>query len=142
MADTKRINAKELMAFDVHVHIEHTEDATATDDASAKYVGESGAARDRASIAEYYRSRKMACVVFSVDERLSGRPQVTNDVMAEFAAENADVAIAFASIDPTRGPEAVREARRLVEAGVVRGLKLQNETVFFDFLDRSSPERR
>lgn len=38
--------------------------------------------------------------------------------------------------------EAVREARRLVEAGVVRGLKLQNETVFFDFLDRSSPERR
>ena len=96
MADTKRINAKELMAFDVHVHIEHTEDATATDDASTKY----------------------------------------------FAAENADVAIAFASIDPTRGPEAVREARRLVEAGVERALKLQNETVFFDFLDSSSPERR
>ena len=83
-----------------------------------------------------------ARVVFSVDARLSGRPQVPNDVVAEFAAENADVAIAFASIDPTRGPEAVREARRLAEAGVVRGLKLQNETVFFDFLDRSSPERR
>ena len=83
-----------------------------------------------------------ACVVFSADERHSGRPQVPNDVVAEFAPENVDVAIAFASIDPTRGPEAVREARRLVEAGVVRGLKLQNETVFFDFLDRSSPERR
>jgi len=83
-----------------------------------------------------------ACVVSSVDERLSGRPQVPNDVMAEFAAENADVASAFASIDPTRRPEAVREARRLVEAGVVRGLNLPNETVFFDFLDRSSPERR
>ena len=62
--------------------------------------------------------------------------------MAEFAAENADVAIAFGSIDATRGPEASREARRLVEVGVVRGLTLQNETVFFDFLDRSSPERR
>ena len=84
----------------------------------------SGAARDRAAIAEYYRSRQMACVVFSVDERLSGRPQVPNDVVAEFAAENADVAIAFASLDPTRGPEAVREARRLVDAGLVRGLKL------------------
>jgi predicted TIM-barrel fold metal-dependent hydrolase len=66
----------------------------------------------------------MACVVFSVDERLSGRPQVPNDVVARFAAENSDVAIAFASLDPTRGPEAVREARRLVESGLVRGLKL------------------
>jgi len=83
-----------------------------------------------------------ACVVSSVDERLSGRSQVPNDVVAEFAAENADVASAFASIDPTRRPEAVREARRLVEAGMVGGLKLPNETVFFDFLDRSSPERR
>ena len=66
MTDTKRIDAAGLAAFDVHVHIEHTEDATATDAASAKYFGESGAARDRASIAEYYRSRRMACVVFSV----------------------------------------------------------------------------
>ena len=30
----------------------------------------------------------------------------------------------FASIDPTRGPEAVREAKRLVAGGVVKGLKL------------------
>ena len=124
MTDAKRIDAAGLVAFDVHVHVEHTEDATATDAASAKYFGESGAARDRASIAEYYRSRRMACVVFSVDERLSGRPQVPNDVVAEFAAENADVAIAFASVDPTRGPDAVREARRLVDAKLVRGLKL------------------
>src|SRR6185369_15534910 len=120
----KRIDAANLVAFDVHVHIEHTAEATATDDAAAKYFNASGAKRDRASIAEYYRSRRMACVVFSVDERLSGRPQVPNDVVAEFAAENSDVAIAFASLDPTRGPEAVREARRLVDSGLVRGLKL------------------
>ena len=67
----KRIDPEELVAFDVHVHIEHTEETTATDSASAKYFGDSGAARDRASIAEYYRSRRMACVVFSVDERLT-----------------------------------------------------------------------
>jgi hypothetical protein len=124
MPDARRIDVDGLVAFDVHVHVEHTEEATATDAAAGKYFGDSGAARDRASIAEYYRSRRMACVVFSVDERLSGRPQVPNDVVAEFAAENADVAIAFASLDPTRGPEAVREARRLVGAGLVRGLKL------------------
>jgi hypothetical protein len=124
MSESTRIDVDGLVAFDVHVHVEHTEAATAADDASAKYFGDSGAARDRASIAEYYRSRKMACVVFSVDERLSGRPQVPNDVVAQFAAENADVAIAFASLDPTRGPAAVREARRLVDAKLVRGLKL------------------
>jgi uncharacterized protein len=124
MTDMQRIDAASLVAFDVHVHIEHTEEATATDQASAKYFGETGVGRDPASIAEYYRSRRMACVVFSVDERLSGRPQVPNDVVAEFAAANADVAIAFASLDPTRGPAAVREARRLVDAGLVRGLKL------------------
>ena len=81
-----------------------------------------------------------ACVVLSVDERLSGRPQVPNEVVTKFAAKNADVA--FASIDTTIGLQALREARRLAEAGVVRGLKLHNETVFFDFLDRSLPERR
>ena len=124
MTDPKRIDVQGLVALDVHVHIEHTEEATDTDAAAAKYFNASGAKRDRASIAEYYRSRNMACVVFSVDERLSGRPQVPNDVVAEFAAENSDVAIAFASLDPTRGPEAVREARRLVDSGLVRGLKL------------------
>ena len=59
-----------------------------------------------------------------MDERLSGRPQVPNDEVAAFAAKHADVAIAFASIDPTRGPEGVREARRLVSSGLVHGLKL------------------
>jgi predicted TIM-barrel fold metal-dependent hydrolase len=62
--------------------------------------------------------------VFSVDERLSGRPQVSNDAVADFAAENADIAIAFASLNPHRGQEAVDEARRLVKSGRVRGLKL------------------
>ena len=44
------------------------------DAAARKYFGDSGAGRDPAALAEYYRSRKMACVVFTVDERLSGRP--------------------------------------------------------------------
>jgi predicted TIM-barrel fold metal-dependent hydrolase len=75
-------------------------------------------------LAEYYRSRNIGCVVFPVDERLTGRPPVSNDSVAEFAAANSDIAIAFASIDPTRGPEAVREARRLVASGGIMGLKL------------------
>ncbi len=59
----------------------------------------------------------MACVVFSVDERLTGRPPVPNETVARFAADNPDVAIAFASIDPHRGAEGVREARRSSPSG-------------------------
>jgi uncharacterized protein len=120
-----RFNAANLKAIDVHVHLEAAPDASeATDVAAKKYFGESGAGRDPASLAEYYRSRNMGCIVFTVDERLTGRPHVTNDFVAEFAADHADFIAAFASLDPTRGADAVREARRLVDAGIVCGLKL------------------
>jgi hypothetical protein len=118
------MNVAELNAIDVHVHMEHTGEASAADSAAMKYFGESGAPRDPQGLAEYYRSRKIGFVIFSVDERLTGRPRVSNDAVAEFAAANSDIAIAFASIDPARGPEAVREAKRLVSSGLIRGLKL------------------
>src|SRR6476469_10639569 len=125
MTEFGRLDTAHLVAIDTHVHLESERaEATAADAAAKKYFHAEGVARDPASVAAYYRERNMACVVFSVDERLSGRPPVPNDVVAEFAAENSDVAIAFASLDPTRGPEAVREARRLVDAKLVRGLKL------------------
>jgi predicted TIM-barrel fold metal-dependent hydrolase len=66
----------------------------------------------------------MACVIFTVDETLTGTPRLSNDEVVQFAQDNRDIAIPFASINPTRGAEAVREARRLVAAGAVRGLKL------------------
>src|SRR5262249_60704287 len=69
-------------------------------------------------------TRKTGRVFFPVDEKLTGRPMVPNDKVVEFAAENADIAMAFASIDPSRGAEGVREARRLVKGGGIRGLKL------------------
>lgn len=119
-----RLDPSTLVAIDVHVHLEAPKGANAADAAAEKYFGASGADRDGAALVEYYRSRKMACVLFGVDERLTGRPQVSNDAVADLAAANPDVIIPFASIDPTRGPEAVREARRLVSAGRVRGLKL------------------
>jgi predicted TIM-barrel fold metal-dependent hydrolase len=117
------IDPANLTAIDVHVHLEAAQ-ASATDAAARKYFGETGVGRDPGSLAQYYRSRRIACVVFTVDERLSGRQQVTNDEVLAFAAANPDVAIPFISVDPTRGPEAIREARRLVETGQVRGLKL------------------
>ena len=113
-----------LVAIDVHVHLEHTGELTDADRQAQKYFGSTGVARDWPSLADYFRSRKIGCVVFPVDEKLTGRPMVPNDKVVEFAAENADIAMAFASIDPSRGAEGVREARRLVNGGGIRGLKL------------------
>jgi predicted TIM-barrel fold metal-dependent hydrolase len=124
MGNSGSLDVDAIRAIDVHVHIEHEEEDSAADRAAKKYFGDSGVSHDRRALADYYRSRKMACVVFTVDETLSGRPQVSNDSVAEFASENSDVAIAFASINPNRGKQGVEEARRLLATGKIHGLKL------------------
>ena len=113
-----------LVAIDVHVHLEHAGELTDADKQAQQYFGSTGIARDWSALADYFRSRKIGCVVFPVDEKLTGRPMVPNDKVAEFAAEHSDIALAFASIDPSRGAEGVREAKRLVAGGGIRGLKL------------------
>jgi predicted TIM-barrel fold metal-dependent hydrolase len=118
-----KIDVASLTAIDVHVHLEPVED-NEIDAAAKRYFGDSGAPRDRAGLADYYRSRKIAFVIFAVDEHLTGKPRVSNEEVMQFANENRDIAIPFASIDPRRGSEGVQEARRLLSEGVVRGLKL------------------
>ena len=117
------IDPAPLRAIDVHVHLE-VDDRSETAGAARKYFGDRKVPSDPAGLADYYRSRQMAFVVFTVDERLSGRRYRSNDEVIQFAEEHADVAMAFVSIDPTRGPEAIREAKRLIATGHVRGLKL------------------
>src|SRR5271170_4551629 len=108
------MNVQDLIAIDTHVHIESEAEGNAAAAAAKKYFGDSGVPKDRDALAGYYRERKIGCVVFSVDERLTGRPQVSNDIVADFADANSDVVMAFASVDPMRGAEAVSEARRLI----------------------------
>src|SRR5215472_4965210 len=114
---------QDLIAIDTHVHIESNTD-NAADEAARKYFRETGPRPTPQELADYYRSRKIGCVVFSVDERITGRPQVPNDEVAAFAAENKDIVMAFASVDPTRGATAVAEAKRLIATGGIRGFKL------------------
>ena len=118
------MNVAELTAIDVHVHLEHGGEATQSEQAAQKYFGNSQGAHGADALAEYYRSRKIACIVFTVDERLTNRPHLTNDAILEFAAKNGDIALPFISVDPTRGPGAIAEAKRLLATGAVRGLKL------------------
>jgi hypothetical protein len=118
------MNINELIAIDTHVHLETELEDNEANAAAQKYFGKSGVGRNRHELAEYYRERKIGCVVFTVDEKLTGRPPIPNDEIAAFAAQNADIMFAFASVDPTRGKEAVIEAERLIAAGGIRGFKL------------------
>ncbi|MDN3357517.1 amidohydrolase family protein [Actinomadura sp. DC4] len=120
-----------LTAIDVHTHAEVSSRGGASlDDAlhdasSAYFKVDKGARKPTLEeMAAYYRERKMAAVVFTVDaEHATGTPPVPNEEVAEAAAANPDVLIPFASIDPFRGKAGVRQARRLVEEYGVKGFK-------------------
>ena len=127
-----------LVAIDTHVHVESELTGNAADEAARKYFGNTGVSYSRKDLAEYYRSRNLGCVVFSVDERLTGRPPVPNEEVAAFAAENSDFMIAFASVNPMRGKEAVDEARRLIQAGGIRGFKLHPPLQQFHANDKAA----
>ena len=135
MENRKHFDAGRLAAIDTHVHIEPDVKDNAADEAARKYFGETGAPRDHQGLAQYYRSRNIGCVVFSVDEQLTGKPQVSNDDVLALAAEHSDMMLAFASVNPTRGGEAVREARRLIALGVA-GFKLHPPLQQFHANDR------
>ena len=127
--------AETFAAIDMHVHLEPEED-NLVDSAAKKYFGDSGAPRRHREMADFYRSRKIGFVVFTVDEKLTGKPFLSNDAVLRFAAENADIAIPFISIDPHRGEEGVAEAKRLLATGKVRGLKLHPPVQQFSPNDR------
>ncbi len=110
----------------------------AAGEAARKYFGNSGVSYSRKDLADYYRSRNIGCVVFSVDEKLTGRPPVPNEEVAAFAAENSDFMIAFASVNPMRGKDAVDEARRLIKAGGIRGFKLHPPLQQFHANDKAA----
>ena len=130
------MNFNELVAIDTHVHLHGDTSGNPADEAARKYFGHTGAEPKPQELAAYYRSMKIGCVVFSVDERLTGRTQFPNDDVIALARENADIMIPFSSVDPTRGSEAVVEARRLI-AGGTRGFKLHPPIQGFHSNDRA-----
>jgi predicted TIM-barrel fold metal-dependent hydrolase len=52
-----------------------------------------------------------------------GRRRIPNEEVAEMAAENSDIMIAFGSVDPHRGKMGLREMERLVDDYGVKGFK-------------------
>ncbi|ODU22953.1 MAG: 4-hydroxyphenyl-beta-ketoacyl-CoA hydrolase [Sphingomonas sp. SCN 67-18] len=126
-------------AIDVHVHAEvschHAEDPIFAEfaDAATRYFK---ADRNRPTIAEtvaHYRAQDIGFVMFTVDmEAGTGIRRIANEEIAEAAAENSDIMIAFASIDPHKGKRGALEARRLIEDHGVRGFKFHPPLQNFD----------
>jgi hypothetical protein len=137
------MNIDELVAIDVHTHAEVSsrdpQKPSVFQDAAQKYFKHDHPRPTLPEIAAYYRQRKIGCVIFSVDgERARGIKPVPNEEVAEFAHENSDIMIPFASIDPGRGAAAVSEARRLIEHFGVKGFKFHPQFQEFYPNDRAA----
>ena len=138
------IDVDKIVAIDVHTHAERSshggEDEVALEylAAAKKYFGGEPPRPTTQDVADYYRERNMAAIVFTVDDESGmGRKRVPNEEVAELAHKNADVLIPFASIDPHKGKLGIREARRLIEEQKVRGFKFHPNTQAFWPNDRT-----
>ncbi|HEY6053432.1 MAG TPA: amidohydrolase family protein [Gaiellaceae bacterium] len=130
------IDVESVVAIDFHTHAEvgrGGEDGLPPEwrEGAAEYFHEA-AVPTAEDVAAYYRERRLAAVIFTVDaETVTGRRAVPNEEIAEVAAANPDVLIPFASVDPNR-KDAVAEAKRLIRDHDFRGFKLHpNIQAFF-----------
>jgi predicted TIM-barrel fold metal-dependent hydrolase len=130
-------------AIDTHVHVEsdghgHCSLDQQLLDASARYF-KAGANRTPSldEIGEYYRDRRLAAVVFTVDAHTAtGHPALSSADIVARAAAHTGVLIPFASVDPHDGPSAVARLRDLAAAGA-KGLKLHPSLQAFAPDDRA-----
>ncbi len=137
------IDLDAVTAIDTHVHVESDGHGHCSLDdelmaASAAYfkAGENRTP-DLAAIAEYYRERNLAAVVFTVDAHTAtGHPALSSEDIVAAAAKYDDVVIPFASVDPHDGASAVDRLRDLAAAGA-RGLKLHPSMQAFSPDDRT-----
>lgn len=131
------IDLDRISAIDMHVHVEvdqhgHTSLPDDLVEAASAYFSTEAPRPDLDSIAEYYRERNMAAVVFTVDAETSlHHAPLSNEDIVAGACRNNDVLIPFASVDPNR-PDAVDRARRLIEEHGVRGFKFHPTVQSFD----------
>lgn len=143
------INIDDLVAIDFHTHAEEPCCGPRDDGYDEFQAGMASYFRNPAGAkgmlptveetATYYRDRKIACVIFPVDaERETGFRRYENEEVARIAAENTDIMIPFASIDPAKGRLGAREARRLVREFGVKGFKFHPTMQGFYPYDRSA----
>ncbi|WP_125098620.1 amidohydrolase family protein [Leucobacter chromiireducens] len=132
------IDLDRIVAIDTHVHIEigaHDHSSLPADlaDAASAYFRTDGPRPELDAIADYYRARNMAAVVFTVDARTNlGQEPIPSSEIAAGAARHSDVLIPYGSVDPLRGTAALDDAKRLIEESGVRGFKFHPTVQGFD----------
>lgn len=133
------IDLDAIQALDFHTHIEIDESGHCSLDdelmaASAAYF-KSGQNRAPTidEVAEHYRERNMAAVVFTIDATTAtGRMPNSVTEIAQRAAVHNDVLIPFGSVDPLQGPGAVHAAQRLIDDHGVCGFKFHPSIQAFE----------
>jgi hypothetical protein len=121
------MDLKNLVAIDVHTHawksaLQVDEKPTESQEAMGRYFRYQPQHQTVPEMAQMYRKLRMAFVVFTVDSPREPR-KISNEEIAELAHKESDVAIPFASIDPHRGADGVRMAKRLITEYKVKGFK-------------------
>jgi hypothetical protein len=122
------MDLKNLVAIDVHTHawksaLQVDDKLTESQEAMGRYFRYQPQHQTVPEMAQMYRQLKMAFVVFTVDSEKGASRKITNEEIAELAHKNSDVAIPFASINPHRGADGVRMAKRLIAEYKVKGFK-------------------
>ena len=132
------IDVASLRAIDTHVHVQSDstgrralpDELLAAMDA---YFGHGPRDLTIDELADFYRERSMAAVVFTVDARTNlGHVPNSSVEIAEGAARHPDVLIPFGSVDPRTGADAIDLARTLVVDHGVRGFKFHPTVQGFD----------
>ena len=122
------MDLEKLVAIDVHTHawksaLQVGDAPTESQEAMGRYFRYQPQHQTVPEMAEMYRKLKMGFVVFTVDGEKGASRKITNEEIAELARKHSDVAIPFASINPHRGEEGVRAAKRLINDHGVKGFK-------------------
>lgn len=138
-----KIDIESIKALDMHVHIEtdghdHHSLPQHLIDASNSYFKVETQRPTLDEIADYYRERHMAAVVFTVDaETALGHSPIDSFDIVKGASRNNDVLIPFGSVDPLQPKKALEKAQRLISEMGVRGFKFHPTVQNFDPSDRS-----
>src|SRR3569833_3290249 len=111
----------EILAIDIHTHANISQRqprdpcSIIFDEAMAKYF-KSAVPPTIPEVAQYYRERKLAAVIFTVDnEAEMGHTRIANEEVAENTTKHTNKKNPKTNNKPAKGKMGAREARRLIE---------------------------
>jgi uncharacterized protein len=138
------IDFSRVDAIDIHTHVEVDSCGHRfTDDeltAGTRQYFKLGPEADFTvdTLAEHYRERNIAAVVFTIDaESATGHPPNSIEEMVAGTVRNNDILIPFGTVDPWTGRQAVRKVHTQVNDYGVKGFKFHPSIQAFEPNDRS-----